>query len=240
MESLSTFKVSSRILIADDDEAVLRLLRWAFQAEGYDLIFAQDGVEAIEAINVQHPELSILDINVPKLNGLEVCRQAREVSHVPIIVISGRGSEEEKVQAFELGVDDYVTKPFSLRELEARVRAMLRRSAQADVARNHDVFRYADLEIDFPARRVRSRGREVNTTPIEFDLLRLLALNAGKVLTHQMLVRQVWGPEYGEEREYLRVHLSHLGHKIERDPTHPRYIQTVPRIGYRFEAQKEG
>ena len=200
----------------------------------------QDGVEAIEAINVQHPELIILDINLPELSGLEVCRQAREVSHVPIIVISGGGSEEEKVRAFELGVDDYVTKPFSLRELEARVRAILRRSAQANVARNRDIFRYADLEIDFPARRVRSRGREIDTTPIEFDLLRVLALNAGKVLTHQMLVRQVGGPEYGEEREYLRVHLSHLRHKIERDPTHPRYIQTVPRIGYRFEASKEG
>ncbi|MFC1936016.1 response regulator transcription factor [Chloroflexota bacterium] len=234
MVAIGASKIRSRILVVDDDTTVVRLLGQALQGEGYETIFAQDGAGAVEAISDQHPALIILDINLPKVNGFEVCRKVREASRVPIVFISGRGSDEDKMYAFRVGADDYVTKPFNVGELMARVRAVLRRSVPMTDDRSDGVFRYTDLEIDFPTRHIRYRGREVSTTPIEFDLLRTLVLNAGKVLTHQRLLNEVWGPEYSDEREYLRVHLSHLRHKIEPDPNHPQYIQTVPRIGYRF------
>ena len=237
MHAISTTRVPSRILVIEDDTAIVRLLRQALQIEGYESISSQDGAGAVQAIEEEHPALIILDINLPTLNGFEICRKIRETSQVPIIILSGRGSDEDKRYAFELGVDDYVTKPFNLGELAARIRAILRRSAYVATDQTGNVFRCGDLEIDFPARQVRCFGKEIKTTPIEFDLLRVLALNAGRVLTHQWLLAQVWGPEYGDEREYLRVYLSHLRHKIETDPTHPRYIQTVQFIGYRFVSQ---
>ena len=240
MVAIGASKLRPRILVVDDDTTVVRLLGQALQKEGYETISSQDGAGAIQAINNQHPALIILDINLPKLNGFEVCRKIREASQVPIVFISGRGSDNDKMYAFQVGGDDYVTKPFNLEELMARVRAVLRRSAPMTGDRSDGVFRYADLEINISTRYVRYRGREVSTTPIEFDLLRALVLNAGKVLTHRWLLNQVWGPEYSDEREYLRVHLSHLRRKIEPDPTHPQYIQTVPRIGYRFVPQEEG
>ena len=239
MNTLGLSSPQSHILVVDDDPPVRTLLSRVLQTEGYEIISTQDGMEAVESIRGQRPALIILDINLPKLNGFEVCRQTRKVSQVPIIIISGRGTDEDKVHAFELGADDYVTKPFSPIVLTSRVRAVLRRSAAVTIDQNHSVFRYADIEIDFSARRIQSCGRDVRTTPIEFDLLRILVLNLGKVLTHQMSLSQVWGPEYGSEREYLRVHLSHLRRKIEPDPSHPRYIQTVPRIGYRFATHQE-
>lgn len=228
-----------RVLVVDDERSVLTVLKQVLQGEGYEIISSQDGINALNALREQHPELIILDINLPTLNGFEVCRQARSFSQIPIIAISGRASDDDKMLAFELGVDDYITKPFSLRELAARVRAVLRRSAYANGDHGQGVFQCEGLEIEFDARRIRCFGAEVNTTPFEFDLLKALVLNPGKVMTHKVLLKQVWGPEYGEEREYLRVHLSHLRRKIERDPTHPRYIQTVPRVGYRFVPPKE-
>ena len=239
MDTVGTTRLRPRILVVDDESSLVALLGRSLEAEGYEIISTQDGADAVQAIKSQHPALVILDINLPNLNGFEVCRQVREVSQIPIIVLSARGSDEDKVYAFKLGTADYVTKPFNLRELSARVRAVLRRSAPVTTEGSKDVLRCADLEIDLSARRVLCRSKEVVATPIEFDLLRILVLNAGKVLTHQMLLSQVWGAEYGDEREYLRVHLSHLRRKIESDPAHPQYIQTVPRIGYRFAAQEE-
>ena len=239
MDTIGASRARPRILVVDDDTAIVRLLGQVLQEEGYQTVSSQDGVGAVQTINDQHPALVILDINLPKLNGFEVCRKVREVSQVPIIVVSGRGSDDDKMYAFQVGADDYVTKPFSVGELMARVRAVLRRSAPMTVDHGDGVFQCAELEINFSERRAWYRGREISTTPIEFDLLRALVLNAGRVLTHQWLLQEVWGPEYGDEREYLRVHLSHLRRKIEPDPTNPQYIQTVPRIGYRFVSQGE-
>ncbi len=240
MCSISASRLPPRILVVDDEVPVLTLLTQALRKEGYETLSAQDGVDVVKAVQGQPLELIILDLNLPTVDGFEVCERVRKVSQVPIIIISGRNSDRDKVRAFGAGADDYITKPFSLQELIARIRAVLRRSATANGDHVLTFFRCPGMEIDFPARRVIAFGREIGTTPIEFDLLRVLTLNAGKVLTHKALLNQVWGPEYGEEREYLRVHLSHLRRKIEMDPLHPRYIQTMPRIGYRFNAPEEG
>jgi len=228
--------VSQRILVVDDETPVLTLLTRSLEKEGFHIIANRDGAQVLEIIRSQRPEMVILDINLPLVNGLEVCRRTREISQIPIIIISGRSSSEDKLQAFTLGADDYITKPLSLQELLARVRAVLRRSVTSSSDHVPTNFRCLGIEIDFQSRCILSFGREVKTTPIEFDLLKVLTMNSGKVLPHRVLLRQVWGPEYGEEREYLRVHLSHLRRKLEPDPSHPRYIQTVPRVGYRFNA----
>ena len=235
-----TSRLQRRVLVVDDETPVLSLLAHTLQREGFETISTRDGVDVIKAIKGHNPELIILDINLPDLNGFEVCRQARQVSQVPIMFISGRTSDEDKVRAFGLGADDYITKPFSLQELMARIRAVLRRSSPLVGDSAPPDFRCPGLEIDFQARYVLSFGRECVLTPIEFDLLKVLVLSANKALTHRSLLMQVWGQEYGDEREYLRVHLSHLRRKIEPDPSHPIYIQTVPRIGYRFSLPVEG
>ena len=233
-------RLQQRILVVDDETPVLTLLTRALEREGYEIISNRDGGDVLETIRDQHPELVILDINLPTMNGFEVCRQTREVSQVPIIMISSRNSNDDKVLAFGVGADDYITKPFILQELLARVRAVLRRSIVPNLDLAPSIFQCPGMEINFQSRCILSFGREIKATPIEFDLLRVLALNAGKVLTHKSLLKQVWGSEYGQEREYLRVHLSHLRRKIEMDPTRPRYIQTIPRIGYRFNSPVEG
>lgn len=210
------------------------LLLQTLRDGGYDSVSVADGLSAITAVTQELPALVLLDINLPELDGFEVCRRIRRVSNIPIIVISGRNLESDKLYAFELGADDYVTKPFTPGELLARVRAVLRRTESTKRESEEGLIQYGDLKVDILARRVWSGGREVMTTPIEFDLLRVLAMNQGKTLSHRTLLVQVWGPEYGSELEYLRVHLSHLRHKIEPDPAHPQYIHTVPRVGYRF------
>ena len=177
-----------RILVVDDDTAVLTLLGRALRTEEYEIVSSRDGVDAVQAIRNHLPALVILDINLPSLNWFEVCQQVREASQAPIIVVSGRNSDEDKMYAFKLGVDDYVTKPFSPRELVSRVRAVLRRSAPFTVDPVREVLRYSGFEIDLLARRVTCRANEARTTPIEFDLLSVLSLNAGKALTHRMLL----------------------------------------------------
>lgn len=225
---------AQRILIVEDDASTAELLHRVLRGEGYNSVSVADGLSAITAVTQELTSLVLLDLNLPVLNGFEVCRSIRKVSSIPIIVLSGRNLESDKLYAFELGADDYVTKPFAPGELLARVKAVLRRAESNGRESEEGLIQYGDLTVDIPARRVWSGGREVTTTPIEFDLLRVLAMNQGKTLSHRTLLVQVWGPEYGSEREYLRVHLSHLRHKIEPDPAHPRYIHTVPRIGYRF------
>ncbi len=225
---------NQRVLVVEDDAEMVRLLRRALWTVGFESVWAGDGLGAVQAVREEHPALVLLDLILPRLDGFEVCKRLRAESQVPIIVISGRGSDEDKLYAFNLGADDYLAKPFHLGELIARVRAVLRRSNHGSATIGIEFLRCGDLEIDFSARIVRGRGAEVHVTPFEFDLLKVLAMNRGKVLTHAGLLKQVWGPEYGEEREYLRVHLSHLRRKIEPNPANPKYIQTVARVGYRF------
>ena len=227
------------VLVIEDDTVLGQALERALNARGFNSIWRQDGLNAVHLVQEHNPTLVLLDLILPELGGFEVLRQLRASYQLPIIVISGRSSNEDKMYAFDLGADDYVTKPFNIGELVARIRAVLRRSAQIVSNVDTDQVQHGDLQINFPARRVWRQGREIKMTPIEFNLLKVLSLNSGRVVTHQALLSQVWGAEYGEEREYLRVHLSHLRHKIEPDPVNPRYIQTVPRVGYRFTGDEQ-
>ena len=224
---------NSRILIVDDEAKILHLMPTVLQQDGDEVIAAQDGSMALQALEKDNPELIILDIYIPKIDGYELCRRIRKERETPIFVVSGRATEEGKLQAFGLGADDFLAKPFALAELLAHVRAVLRR-VRPQVSQAPKVSRFAQLEINYTARLVKCQDRVQELTPIEYSLLGMLTLNAGKALTHEMLLNQAWGPEYADEREYLRVHISHLRHKIEPDPANPEYIQTIPRIGYRF------
>jgi len=226
-----------RILIVDDELAILKLLRANLEANGFETIAAVDGAEALQTVERELPDLVILDIIMPKMDGFEVCRRLREWSQIPIIMLSVRGDMQDKVECFNLGADDYITKPFSAEELIARVKSVLRRSEAARATASKPLFTCDDLQINFAAREVTVAGNEVKLTATEYSLLQELVLNAGKVLTHNHLLHKVWGPEYGQEREYLRVFISRLRAKLEADPTKPRYISTVPGVGYRFQLQ---
>ncbi|MBI4201179.1 MAG: response regulator transcription factor [Chloroflexi bacterium] len=234
MASIGVSRRRPSILIADGDIPMTTAFARALQAQGYDVRTCRDASGALRAMNDSRPGLLLLATEPPDMDGLQLCQKARETHQVPMIVISESSSDEDKLRAFELGADDYVSKPFNFDELCARIRAVLRRSAQVTFGNGLETFRLADIEIHLSARQVLQGGREVKTTPIEFELLRVLASNAGKVLTYQTLLARVWGPEYRDEREYLRVYMNHLRHKIEPDPAQPRYIQTVPRVGYRL------
>ena len=229
---------NSRILIVDDETRMLHLMSTVLQQDGYEVIPAQDGSMALQALEKDNPELVILDIYMPKIDGYELCRRIRKERETPIIVVSGKATEEGKLQAFGLGADDFIAKPFALAELLACVHAVLRR-VRPQVSQAPRVSRFEQLEINYTARLVKCQDRVQELTPIEYSLLGMLTLNAGRALTHEMLLNQVWGPEYSDEREYLRVHISHLRHKIEPDPANPQYIQTIPRIGYRFAKELE-
>jgi len=227
-------RASGLILVVDDEPQIRRVLRTLLSAGGYTMMEARRAEEAIEKIRQEPPDLVILDINMPGIGGLEGCREIREASDVPIIMLSVRGSERDKVRALDAGADDYVVKPFSSEELLARIRANLRRSGQGDESRPGS-FHSADLAVDFQRRRVTAGGKRVHLTPKEFEVLRYLAGNSGPV-SHRTLLQAVWGPDYGEETEYLRVCINHLRKKIEPDPANPKYILTVPWVGYRFES----
>lgn len=221
------------ILVVDDEPQIRRVMRTTLTSSGYTITEARSGEEALEKIRNERPDLILLDVNMPGIGGLEACREIRESSDVPIIMLTVRSAEKDKVRALDAGADDYVVKPFSMEELLARIRAALRRSPTAE---SMHPFHSEELEIDFECRRVMFKGKPVRLTPKEFDLLRLLVANAGKPLTHRRLLQAVWGPDYGEEPEYLRVFINQLRKKIEPDPRHPRFIQTEPWVGYRFEA----
>jgi two-component system KDP operon response regulator KdpE len=226
-----------KIVVADDEQAILRMLTRNLTRRGYEVVTAADGEEALNRIEDNLPDLVILDLMMPRLDGLEVCRQVREWSQVPIIILSARGEEARKVEALDLGADDYLTKPFGLDELLARVRAALRRASQAKEAQaagNSPVYRSGELIIDVARREVTLRGEEIKLTPRQYDLLKYLAQNAGRVITHRSALVNVWGPEYGQETQYLHVFIGQLRHKIEPDPAHPIYILTEPGVGYRF------
>jgi two-component system KDP operon response regulator KdpE len=220
------------ILVVDDEPQILRVMRASLPARGYEVRTAPGGLEALDEINKEMPDLVVLDLVMPGVSGLEVCQRIREFSQVPIIVLSARGSEKDKVAALDLGADDYVIKPFGMDELLARMRAVLRRSPAAEG--ENSTLEVGDLSIHIDERRVTVAGNEVKLTPKEFDLLKYLVVNAGKVVTHRALLQAVWGSQSSEQTEYLRVFINQLRRKIEPDPQHPRYIITEPWVGYRF------
>lgn len=225
-----------RILIVDDEPNLARVLRTGLAARGYDVRVAADGISAFETYQDFHPDLVVTDLAMPNMDGLELCRKLRSVSQIPIIVLSVRGEERTKVEALDAGADDYVTKPFGIDELLARVRAALRRAANAkqDEPQPATMLEQGDFRIDLAARRVTVKDKEIHLTPKEYELLVHFARHAGKVLTQRTLLAAVWGGDYTEQAEYLRVFVGNLRKKIEPEPSHPRYILTEPWVGYRF------
>jgi two-component system KDP operon response regulator KdpE len=222
------------ILVVDDEPQITRVLKTALTSLGYGTRVAGDGDEAVQIMKEWSPDLVITDLRMPNMDGLALCRHIRAQSRIPIIVLSVRGEEHTKVEALDSGADDYVTKPFNMKELLARVRAALRRASvpeQPEAA----VIETGDFRIDVEARNIRVRDREVHLTPKEFDLLVYLARHAGKVVTHRNLLAAVWGENSVQQPEYIRVFVGHLRKKVEADESEPRYIVTEPWVGYRFE-----
>jgi two-component system KDP operon response regulator KdpE len=222
--------MSQRILVVDDEPQILRALGTTLRGAGFTVDTAETAAGALAGAAAQPPAAVILDLVLPDGSGTEVCRELRTWSDAPVIVLSAVGEEREKIAALDAGADDYVMKPFSVEELLARLRAVLRRSAPEA----GPVLAVGDLRIDVPERVVTRNGDRIKLTPHEFDLLRVLAQNRGKLLTHRMLLREVWGPSYQVEAHYLHVYVSHLRAKIEPDPSRPRYIVTEPGAGYRL------
>lgn len=228
------------ILAADDDPQILRLIARNLQLEDYDVVTATDGQEALERLEAQKFDLAILDVMMPKLDGFAVCARVREFSSVPIIMVTARGQDQDKIHGLDLGADDYLTKPFSVEELLARVRSVLRRS---QFAASHEgqnvrpVVVMGGLTIDFAQHRVTVDGQEIELTPIEYRLLAYLAQNAGRVVTQDLLLEHVWGEEYIGESHLLQVNMNRLRRKIETDAAHPRYIVTKMGVGYYLPAQ---
>lgn len=223
-----------RILIVDDERQITRVLSRGLTTKGYEVHVAADGEAALQTFSDWHPDLIVTDLSMPNMNGLELCRRLRGFSDVPIIVLSVKGEERAKVEALDAGADDYVTKPFGIDELLARIRANLRRAPAAhDKAK--DVLEESDFKIRLQERRLTVKDREVRLTPKEYDLMVYLLSHPGKVLTHHALLGAVWGGNYTEQPEYLRVFIGQLRKKIETDPANPKYILTEPWIGYRFQ-----
>ena len=226
----------ARILVVDDEPQLTRVLRTGLKSRGYDVRAAADGLAGFEAFNDWHPDLVITDLAMPNVDGLELCRRLRAISTVPIIVLSAKGEEKTKVEALDLGADDFVTKPFGIDELLARVRASLRRAkAPASNEATQTTLDSGDFHVDLETREITVRGKSIHLTPKEFDLLVYFIRHSGKVLTHRTLLAALWGGNYVEQNEYLRVFVGNLRKKIELDAASPRYILTEPWIGYRFD-----
>jgi two-component system KDP operon response regulator KdpE len=219
-----------RILVVDDEPQIRRALRTALSGHGYDVEVAEDGEQALIAIATRQPKVIVLDLVMPGTDGLAVLRETRTWSQVPIIVLSARGQERDKVTALDLGADDYLTKPFGMDELLARIRVMLRRAGEA----NAPVVELGEIRIDHARHVVTRRGEEVHLTPTEFDLLSVFTANAGKVLTHRQLLERVWGDYAAENAQQLRVYINYLRRKLEDDPANPHWIVTEPGVGYRL------
>ena len=222
-----------RVLVVDDEPQILRALRIILRDAGFDVLRASTAEEALDLAATRPPQAAIIDLVLPDGDGIEVTRSLREWSDMPILVLSAVGEESEKVRALEAGADDYITKPFGPRELVARLQAALRR---ADQGKEEPVLSVDGLEVDLSARVVRVDGEEVHLTPIEFDLLRLLVRNRGRLMTHRTLLVEVWGPQYSDDVQVLRAHIANLRRKIEPPGEAPRYIRTDPGVGYRFVA----
>ncbi len=222
------------VLVVDDERPLRDFVRRNLEARGYRVVCASNGLEALAVFDTEQVELVILDIMMPHLDGLETARRIRAESRVPIIILTAMGEEADKVRAFDLGVDDYLTKPFGVGELLGRIQAVLRRSRWSEAPAPEERLARGDITVDMPRHEVRVRGELVELTPIEFNLLVYLMQHAGKVLSHRDILQNVWGHEYGHEVEYLRVYTGHLRQKIEQDPLKPKYILTERGIGYRF------
>ena len=224
-----------RVLIVDDERAIRRYLRASLTAHGHTVYEAVNGAEALQAVAFDRPDILILDLGLPDLDGVEVTRRLREWTQVPIIILSVREQEADKIAALDAGADDYLTKPFGDGELQARIRAAIRHTTHPE---NEPAIEINQLKIDFSRRQVTLAGQEIALTPTEYEILRLLAQNVGKVLTHRQLLQQVWGAPYSEELHLLRVNISNLRRKIEPDPARPRYIHTEAGVGYRLRSEE--
>jgi two-component system, OmpR family, KDP operon response regulator KdpE len=225
----------ARILVVDDDPLLVRLVRTHLEKAGYRVLTAADGEQAVEVAADELPDLVVLDLMLPKLDGYDVCRRIREFSMVPVVMLTARGEPVDRLRGFEMGADDYLSKPFVPAELLARVRAVLRRSQQGSAATTPAVVRCGDIAIDLLRRRVTVRDEVVKLTATEFHLLQELAVNAGKVLSHTDLLTKVWGPEYRDDRDYLWAYVRHLRRKLEPEPGHPVYIKSATGFGYVLE-----
>src|ERR1700759_2672007 len=225
--------MAERVLVVDDEAQITRVLRTALSAQGYDVRAANEPEEALRLFEEWSPDLIVTDLMMPGMSGGGLCRRVRSKAATPIIVLSVRDQERSKVAALDAGADDYVTKPFSIEELLARIRAALRRSPTSPEG-GPRAFHSPELEIGFETRRVHANGKDVRLTPKEFELLRYLVSNAGKPVPHRELLQAVWGPDYGDEPEYLRVFVNQVRKKIEANPSKPKFILTVPWVGYQF------
>jgi two-component system KDP operon response regulator KdpE len=225
--------LARRILVVDDEPQILRALRVVLRDAGFEVVPAETAAEALDRAAVRPPEAAIVDLMLPDLDGIELTRRLREWSEMPILVLSAVGEEEQKVRALQAGADDYVTKPFGSRELVARLQAALRRGGRVD---EEPRIEAGSLQIDLAARTVERGGEAIHLTPIEFDLLRVLARNRGRLMTHRALLKEVWGPEYVDDVQTLRTHIARLRAKIEPEDGSPRCIVTDPGVGYRFSA----
>ncbi len=223
-----------KLLVIDDEAPIRKFLRASFPDNLYEVFEATSGKEGVQFTATFNPDLILLDLGLPDIDGIEVTKQIREWSKVPIIVLSARGQEQDKIKALDHGADDYVTKPFSVGELMARIRAALRNASRSKNENTPASFDSGEINIDFVKRYVNVRGEEVHLTPMEYSLLTLLVRHAGKVLTHHQLLSEVWGPAYSHQNHYLRVFMGQLRHKIEKDPAQPKYLKTEPGVGYRF------
>lgn len=222
------------ILVVEDEPQMARFLRASLTAHGYRLVEAATGAEGLAQATARLPDVILLDLGLPDIDGLEVTTTLRAWTQVPIIVISARGQDEDKVRALDAGADDYLTKPFSVAELLARIRVALRHVAISAAGGGDPVFTLDDLRVDFASRQVFVAEREVHLTPTEYKLLGIMIQHAGKVVTHRQLLKEVWGPKYVEHTQYLRVYMGQLRHKLEPDPTRPRYLVNEPGVGYRL------
>jgi len=224
------------ILVVDDEKQIRRFLRTGLSVHGYDVIEAESGAEALREASTKSPDLVVLDLQLGDMDGLDVLQRIREWSWLPVLILSVRNREVEKVKALELGADDYITKPFGIAEFIARVNALLRRVPEAAA---QPVFTVGDLSIDMARRQVQLDGAEIKLSPKEYTLLQHLARHAGKVVTHEQMLREIWGDDHAEDAHYLRIFMRRLRQKIERDPTQPRYIVTEVGVGYRLRVQDQ-
>jgi DNA-binding response OmpR family regulator len=222
------------VLVVDDEPRLVDVVRMNLEFEGYRVLEAGDGNRALEKLKEDLPDLVVLDVMMPELDGFETLRRIREVSNVPVIMLTVRQEETDRIRGLEIGADDYLTKPFSPRELQSRIKALLRRTFMPKPARKTKIVVDNDLTIDFSKREVWARGQKVTLRPTEYKLLYHLVNNAGRLMTHETLLSKVWGPEYRDESHYLRLYITYLRQKLERDPAHPCYILTERGIGYRF------
>lgn len=229
--------MGARVLVVDDEESILRAVRTILLRHGFQVETAETGQQALERYSYYHPDLILLDLGLPDMDGLEVIRQVRTASNTPVVILSVRGGERDKVAALDLGADDYLTKPFGVDELLARIRVALRHAARP-TSGSIAVFRTGDLEVHFERRRVSVGGNETHLSPTEYELLKTFITHPNKVLTDRMLLQQVWGPDYGSESHYLHVYVARLRKKIEADPQKPRYLVTEPGVGYRLLAEE--